>query len=131
MEEGMTDRLHVATRKGLFEVARHNGGWEIADAQFLGDPLSAVLADPGGALYAALDLGHFGAKLWRRDAGSAWRELSVPAFPPKPKDAGDDPILGRSAKSGRSSRAEFSDGYGRARCPAGSSAPMTAANHGR
>ena len=65
--------------------------WEIADAHFLGDPVSAVLADPTAALYAALDLGHFGAKLWRRERGGAWRELAVPAFPPKPEDAGDDP----------------------------------------
>lgn len=86
----MTVRLHVATRKGLFEVARRNGAWEIADAQFLGDPVSAVLA-VGGAVYAALDLGHFGAKLWCRDAGGAWRELTAPAFPPKPEDAADDP----------------------------------------
>ena len=86
----MTDRLHVATRKGLFEVARRNGAWEVADARFLGDPVSAVLVD-GDALYAALDLGHFGAKLWCRDGGGAWRELAVPAFPPKPEDAADDP----------------------------------------
>ena len=87
----MTDRLYVGTHKGLFELARRNGGWEIADAHFLGDPVSAVLADADGALYAALDLGHFGAKLWRRDRGDSWRELAVPAFPPKPEDAGDDP----------------------------------------
>jgi hypothetical protein len=87
----MTDRLYIATHKGLFEVARRNGGWEVADAHFLGDPLSAVLASPDGALYAALDLGHFGAKLWRRDPGESWRELAVPAFPAKPENAADDP----------------------------------------
>ena len=43
------------------------------------------------AVYAALDLGHFGAKLWRRDGGGAWREMAAPAFPPKPEDAADDP----------------------------------------
>ena len=42
-------------------------------------------------VYAALDLGHFGAKLWRRDGGAGWRELAAPAFPPKPEDAADDP----------------------------------------
>ena len=87
----MTDRLYVATHKGLFEVARHGGAWDIADAHFLGDPLSAVLATSDGAIYAALDLGHFGAKLWRRDPGESWRELPVPAFPPKPEDTRDDP----------------------------------------
>ena len=56
----MSDRIHVGTRKGLFELARRNGGWDVVDAQFLGDPVSAVLAQ-GDQIYAALDLGHFGA----------------------------------------------------------------------
>ena len=87
----MAERLHVGTRKGLFEFVRSNGGWEIVDVRFLGDPVSAVLAEPDGSLYAALDLGHFGAKLWRRDRAGEWSELAVPTFPPKPQDAGDDP----------------------------------------
>jgi hypothetical protein len=87
----MTDRLDVATRKGLFELAPHNGVWEVSDAQFLGDPVSAVLAAPDGAVYAALDLGHFGAKLWRRMPGGDWNELAVPVFPPKPDGDGHDP----------------------------------------
>ena len=86
----MADRLHVGTRKGLFELARRNGAWEVVDAQFLGDPVSAVLAD-GDAVYAALDLGHFGAKLWRRDRAGAWSELAAPAFPPQPENSEDDP----------------------------------------
>ena len=87
----MSNILHVGTRKGLFEVARVGGAWEIADAQFLGDPVSAVLAERDGTLHAALDLGHFGAKLWRRERAGAWRETAAPAFPPKPEDAEDDP----------------------------------------
>jgi hypothetical protein len=88
----MADRIFVGTHKGLFELARSGGAWDIVGAQFLGDPVSSVLAEPGGAVYAALDLGHFGAKLWRRESkGGAWRELAVPAFPPKPEDAGEDP----------------------------------------
>jgi ligand-binding sensor domain-containing protein len=86
----MTDRLHVGTRKGLFEIVRDNGTWDVADARFLGEPVTAVLAD-GDRLYAALDLGHFGTKLWRRDGSDEWPELPAPAFPPKPEDAGDDP----------------------------------------
>jgi len=65
---------------------------------FLGDPVSAVLPTASGTVYAALDLGHFGAKLWRRDPGADWRELPAPAFPPRPEDAADDPhpwTLGR------------------------------------
>src|SRR5918912_62319 len=87
----MTGRLFVATHKGLFEGTRDHEAGDIAGAHFLGEPVSAVLANSDGGLYAALDLGHFGAKLWRRDPGESWRELSVPAFPPKPEDAGDDP----------------------------------------
>jgi hypothetical protein len=87
----MANRLHVGTRKGLFELARSNGVWEIVDVQFLGDPVSAVLADPDGSVWAALDLGHFGAKLWRRGRDGVWREMAVPVFPPKPENAGDDP----------------------------------------
>ncbi|HUC67727.1 MAG TPA: hypothetical protein VMA53_20080 [Stellaceae bacterium] len=87
----MAERLHVGTRKGLFELARRGSQWQVAATHFLGEPVSAVLEDADGALFAALDLGHFGAKLWRRDVGGAWRELPVPVFPPKPGDAGDDP----------------------------------------
>lgn len=86
----MAIRLHVGTRKGLFELAPGNGGWDIVDVRFLGEPVSAVLAN-GGIVYAALDLGHFGAKLWRRDRAGTWSELSVPVYPPKPEDSGDDP----------------------------------------
>jgi hypothetical protein len=87
----MSDRLHVGTRKGLFELVRRNGVWDVAEAHFLGEPVTAVLAQPDGTLYAALDLGHFGAKLWRRDRGGAWREIAVPVYPPKPEEAADDP----------------------------------------
>jgi hypothetical protein len=87
----MANRLHVGTRKGLFELARDNGVWDIVDTQFLGDPVSAVLADADGSIWAALDLGHFGAKLWRRDCDGTWREVAVPVFPPKPENAEEDP----------------------------------------
>lgn len=86
----MPDGLYVGTRKGLFEIARRNGAWDIADVRFLGEPVTAVLAD-GGSLLAALDLGHFGVHLWQRDPSGAWSETGVPAFPPKPEDATDDP----------------------------------------
>ena len=87
----MDDLLHVGTHKGLFTLARRHGAWDIVDTAFLGDPVSALLAGPGGTLHAALDLGHFGAKLWHRDQGGGWRERAVPVFPPKPDDARDDP----------------------------------------
>jgi hypothetical protein len=72
----MGNRFHVGTRKGLFELARNDRGWKITDVSFLGDPVSAVLADGDGSVWAALDLGDFGAKLWRRDReahGAKWQ----------------------------------------------------------
>ncbi len=77
------DRLFVATRKGLFTLRRDGGAWTIADVDFLGDPVSAVLP-AGDTLYAALDLGHFGTKLWRRDTD--WTEVAVPSWPEQPED---------------------------------------------
>ena len=41
----MTGRLHIGTHKGLFELARHNGVWDIVDVQFLGDPVSACICN--------------------------------------------------------------------------------------
>src|SRR5207247_382248 len=83
----MAERLYVGTRKGLFEVARRGDGWDIVGSDFLGEPVTAVLAD-GDLAYAALDLGHFGAKFWRRSADDGdWQEMAVPMFLPKPADA--------------------------------------------
>ncbi|HVL20170.1 MAG TPA: hypothetical protein VM422_04170 [Amaricoccus sp.] len=82
----MRDRLLVASRKGLFDF-RRNGGWRAGPPAFLGDPVSAVLADPrDGAIYAALNLGHFGCKLHRsNDGGASWTELPAPAYPADPE----------------------------------------------
>lgn len=84
----MADVLHVSTRKGLFEVRRGAGArWSIARASFLGDAVSTSLFDErDGALYAAMDLGHFGVKLRRSlDGGASWTELAPPAFPKQPE----------------------------------------------
>ncbi len=86
----MTSRIYVGTRKGLFELERSKGGWDIVDTKFLGEPVSAVLGN-GSTTWAALDLGHFGAKLWRREGRGSWQEITVPAFPKKPEDVTDDP----------------------------------------
>ncbi|NRR33192.1 exo-alpha-sialidase [Oxalobacteraceae bacterium] len=88
----MTAHAYLGTRKGLFELAAVGGGWSIAGEHFMGDPVSMVLHDRrDGALYAALNLGHFGAKLHRRDAGSdSWTEVAVPTYPPKPEDSKDE-----------------------------------------
>jgi hypothetical protein len=88
------DRLHVASRKGLFTFARANGGWAAGPPAFLGEPVTAVLTDPrDGAVYAALRLGHFGCKLHRSDDGMTWEELPAPAYPRAPDGDGDAPSL--------------------------------------
>lgn len=77
------NRIYLGTRKGLFWAERGPGGWALAGHAFVGDPVSVVLFDPRTSeLFAALDLGHFGAKLRRsRDGGATWDELAAPTFP--------------------------------------------------
>lgn len=92
----MGDRLLVGTRKGLFEVERTASGWSVSGAKFLGDNVSMVLPDPrDGTTYAALDHGHFGAKLHRSSDGSTWEEVGVPVYPePGPDEVDIDPMRG-------------------------------------
>lgn len=84
----MHARALVATRKGLFELNRHDGIWQIAPSGFVGEPVTMMLHDRrDGTLYAALNLGHFGVKLHRRDSGAdAWVEIAAPTYPPQPED---------------------------------------------
>jgi hypothetical protein len=88
----MNDRALLATRKGLFELIRRNGDWTIERRSFLGEPVTMALHDKrDGTLYAALNLGHFGVKLHRRDPGAdQWTEIAVPAYPPQPEPRGTD-----------------------------------------
>ena len=87
----MSDRAYLSTRKGLFELRRTGAQWQVGERHFLGEPVSIALADVrDGTLYAALNLGHFGVKLHRRDPGSeAWTEIAAPAYPLKPEDSED------------------------------------------
>lgn len=87
----MADVFYVASRKGLFTYRRNGADWKTAAPQFLGEPVSAVLKDKrDGAIYAALNLGHFGCKLHRSDDdGATWKELTPPAFP-KAEDGAED-----------------------------------------
>ncbi len=83
----MSDRIYVATRKGLFVCERRKGTdapWAIVGTAFLGDPVTMVLPDArDGRVYAALNLGHFGVKLHRSaDGGATWEECAAPAYPP-------------------------------------------------
>jgi len=86
----MSDRLLVATRKGLFTLKRARSDWRADLIGFAGIAVTNALR-VNGSIYAALKHGHFGAKLHRSDDdGKSWRELAAPAFP---SDAADAPSL--------------------------------------
>ena len=82
----MSQRLFVATRKGLFSLTAKRGNvgsGRSPEPPSWALPVSMVLPDTRDrTLYAALNLGHFGAKLHRSpDRGKTWEECAVPAFP--------------------------------------------------
>lgn len=97
----MSDRLHIATRKGLFTYAHTGGHWKIENTAFLGDPVSNVLHDTrDDTLYAALNLGHFGCKLQRSDdGGKSWTEVGVPTYPQNPEETATREQEGDAAKA--------------------------------
>ncbi len=79
----MDQRILIGTRKGLVTYRRKATGWVYDGLAFRGIPVSMVLQDPRDrCLYAALEHGHFGAKLHRSDdEGRSWQEITAPAFP--------------------------------------------------
>lgn len=90
----MSDRLFIATRKGLFHIVRSRGDWAIDRADFLGDNVTITLTDGrDGRTYAALDHGHFGVKLHRSTA-TGWEEIATPIYPPKPADLVENDMWG-------------------------------------
>lgn len=92
----MSDRVLAATRKGLFPFHRDGPDrWSVGRTAFMGSPVSMALADPrDGALYAALDLGHFGVKLHRSDDdGATWTELAAPSYAGVDAEAAEPPSL--------------------------------------
>ena len=80
-----TERALIATRKGLFTIARGAGGWTVSAVAFPGDNVPMVLPDRrDGALYAVLGHGHFGTKLHRStDGGASWTNFrgKIPGMP--------------------------------------------------
>lgn len=92
----MSDRIHVATRKGLFTLERSSGSWRITRVDFLADHVSMTLMDTrDDRLYAALDHGHFGVKLHRTDGSGGWEECATPTYPERPEDADDSDMWGK------------------------------------
>ena len=91
----MSGTLLVSTRKGLFQVVRKNGRWDIERVYFLGDNVTLTLTDPRDSRhYAALDHGHFGVKLHRSTA-TGWEEIAAPVYPPKPDGLEENDMWGR------------------------------------
>jgi len=89
----MADRLLVGTRKGLFILLRDSSQkWRIDSTHFLAEPVSMVLHDARtDVLHVALNLGHFGVKMWRsRDLGNSWEETPAPVYPPQTDSAKEE-----------------------------------------
>jgi hypothetical protein len=86
----MTDLL-IGSRKGLISVDRGAHGYDVADVDFLGVPVTAVLQDArDDTTYAVLDHGHFGTKLHRRDPDAAqFTEIATPTYPKPELGEGD------------------------------------------
>ncbi len=93
----MSDRVYLGTRKGLFTLDRAGDGWHVGRAAFYGDPVTIVTVDPrDGAVYAALDHGHFGVKLHKStDGAETFVEIAAPAYPDKPEGLEDKQSDGR------------------------------------
>ena len=93
----MSDRILVATRKGLFTIERKGKAWRVGQTDFLGDNVSAVLPDArDGNLYAALEHGHFGVKLHRSAGiGKPWQECGAPTYPQQPEGETDTDGMGK------------------------------------
>lgn len=88
----MYDAL-IGTRKGLFGLR----GEACELVGFLGAPVTAVLTDQrDGAVYAALDHGHFGVKLQRSDDGGvSFTEIATPEYPePAEGEVAVSPVTG-------------------------------------
>lgn len=89
----MSARAWVATRKGLFELARRADDWRIERVSFLGEPVTMLLPPDGNnRMLAALNLGHFGVKVHASDdLGRTWQEVATPVYPPQPEQAEGPP----------------------------------------
>src|SRR5690606_28780609 len=82
----MSDRVHVATRKGMFSIRRGAGGWKVERMSMPGVHFTVALSDGRGTVYAAAHHEHYGDKLHKStDHGATWSEIGVPVFPEQPE----------------------------------------------
>jgi photosystem II stability/assembly factor-like uncharacterized protein len=103
----------ISTRKGLFVAESVDGAYKVTRGHFIGDNVSLALVDsrvvsggegaasdhPRTSWYAALDHGHFGAKLHRSDdQGETWTEIATPAYPSQPEGEREVSPMGREVK---------------------------------
>jgi len=90
----MASQLLLGTRKGLFFLSRGNAKtpFRVDHVAFVGSQVPMFLPDGrDGSVYAALALGHFGAKLHRGSAdGKSWQECAAPAYPAEPVATSSD-----------------------------------------
>ncbi len=100
-------RIALGTRKGILIFEPGNGDWSVGHESFRGSHVSMVHLDRrSGNLFACLDDGHFGNKLFRwsdflaagnwREAtqAEAWHELTAPQYPATAKlKNGNDAVL--------------------------------------
>jgi hypothetical protein len=95
----MAPTIMVSTRKGFFEVKKRAKGWDIVSSHFLGDNVTLATHDSrDGTTYAALNHGHFGVKLHRRDKAGRWKEVTTPKYPEKPEGLEDLDGWGKPVK---------------------------------
>lgn len=101
------DRVALGTRKGLLVLSRDSTGWSVKQEAFSGSHVSIVFLDArSGSLFACLDDGHFGNKLFRwegftseknwatLDPKKVWQELPTPRYPEGSLlPNGDDAVL--------------------------------------
>jgi hypothetical protein len=76
----MPQKLHVATRKGLFLL--EGPDFQLTAPAFPAIPVTRTMCDPRtGWIFASLNHGHFGVKLHRsKDEGATWEEIACPAL---------------------------------------------------
>ena len=88
------DRVALGTRKGLLLLERNGSNWSVVHEAFSGSHVSIAFLDRrSGHLFACLDDGHFGNKLFRwscfanqadwktASQKEVWNEIAVPKYP--------------------------------------------------